>query len=133
MVNSQNKFHNGDFFIFAYISVGNTAIKNREVLCDKMATVFVWMTSSRNLIKIREIRFCSYQKSYLGKNQDGAEPAQNTSKYQMSANWMKRFGRYEHLKFRPIRQIKYRLWRHNYVIVVTSQTFFLPLCRMHQA
>ena len=29
--------------------------------------------------------------------------------------------------------LKYRLWRHNYVIVVTSQTFLSPLCRIHQA
>ena len=33
------------------------------------------------------------------------------------------FGSYEHLKFRPICRLKYRLWRHNHVIVVTSQIF----------
>ena len=36
-------------------------------------------------------------------------------------------GVYEHLKFRPMRQLKYK------IIVVTSQTFLLPLCRIHQA
>ena len=36
---------------------------------------------------------------------------------------MKRFGSYEHLKVRPIHRLKYRLWCHNYVIVVISQTF----------
>ena len=53
---------------------------------------------------------------------------QNTSKYQISAKSMKGFGSYEHMKFRPMRRLKYKLWSHNYVIVVTSQTFLLPLC-----
>ena len=30
-------------------------------------------------------------------------------------------------------QLKYRLWRHNDVKVVTLQIFLLPLCRTHQA
>ena len=43
------------------------------------------------------------------------------------------FGSSEHLKFRPMHRLKYKLWRHNDVIVVTSQIFLLPLCRIHQA
>ena len=46
---------------------------------------------------------------------------------------MKGFGSHKHLKFRPIHWLKYRLWRHNYVIVVTSETFLLQLCRIDQA
>ena len=42
------------------------------------------------------------------------------------------FWSYEHLKFRARHWLKYRLWRHNYVIAVTSQAFLLPLCRIHQ-
>ena len=57
---------------------------------------------------------------------------QNTSKYQISAKSVRGLGSYEHLKFRSMHQLKYRLWRHNDVIVVTSQ-FFLTLCRIHQA
>ena len=48
---------------------------------------------------------------------------QYTSKYHISAKSVKGFGSYEHLKFRPMHQLKYKLWRHNYIIVVTSQTF----------
>ena len=48
---------------------------------------------------------------------------QYTSKYRISAKSVKGFESYEHLKFRPMHQLKYKLWRHNYVIVVTSQTF----------
>ena len=33
---------------------------------------------------------------------------QNTSKYQISAISVKGFERYEHLKFRPTRRLKYR-------------------------
>ena len=40
---------------------------------------------------------------------------------------------YEHLKFRPMHRLKYTLWRHNDVIVVTSKLFLLPSCRIHQA
>ena len=57
----------------------------------------------------------------------------NTSKYQISVKSVKGFGTYEHLKFRPKHRLKYRLWRHNYVIVVMSQNFWLILCRIHQA
>ena len=38
-------------------------------------------------------------------------------------HWVNRFGSYEHLKFRPTHLLKYRLWRHNYLIVMTSQFF----------
>ena len=41
----------------------------------------------------------------------------------MSVKSVKRFGSCEHLKLRLLHWLKYRLWRHNYVIVVTSQTF----------
>ena len=41
----------------------------------------------------------------------------------MSVKRVKRFGSYEYSKFRPMHQLKYRLWRHNYVIVVTSRPF----------
>ena len=58
---------------------------------------------------------------------------QNTPKYQISAKSVRGFGSYEHLKFRPTRRLKYRLRRHNDVIVVTSQILLLPLCRIHQA
>ena len=34
---------------------------------------------------------------------------QNTSKYQISAKSVKGFESYEHLKFRPLHQLKYRL------------------------
>ena len=51
---------------------------------------------------------------------------QNTSKYRISAKSVKGFGSYEHLKFRPICGLKCRLWRHNYVIVVTWQIFCYP-------
>ena len=54
-------------------------------------------------------------------------------KCQMSVKRVKRFGSYEYRKFRPMHQLKYRLWRHNYVIIATSQTFLLLLCRIHQA
>ena len=57
----------------------------------------------------------------------------NTPKYQISDKSVRGFGSYEHLKFRPMCRQKNRLWRHNDVIVVTSQTFFLPLCWIHQA
>ena len=33
------------------------------------------------------------------------------------------WSQYEHLKFRPMHQLKYRLWRHNDVIVVMSRNF----------
>ena len=36
-------------------------------------------------------------------------------------------GTLEYLKFRPAHCLKYRLWRHNYVIVVMLQTLSLPL------
>ena len=42
---------------------------------------------------------------------------------QMWAKSVKGFLSYEHLKFRLTCQLKYRLWRHNYVIVVTSKLF----------
>ena len=58
---------------------------------------------------------------------------QNTSKYQISAKSTKGFGSYEHLKFRYMCPLKYRLWCHNYLIIVMSQTFSLLLCRIHQA
>ena len=45
------------------------------------------------------------------------------TKYQISVKSIKGFESYEHLKFRPTCQLKYRLWRHNDVIVVTSQIF----------
>ena len=48
---------------------------------------------------------------------------QNTPKYRISAKSVRGFGSYEHLKFRPMHQLKYRLWRHNDVIAVTSQIF----------
>ena len=48
---------------------------------------------------------------------------QNTSKHQISVKSVKGFNNYEHLKFRPTRRLKYMLWRHNYLIVVTSKTF----------
>ena len=41
----------------------------------------------------------------------------------MSVKSVKRFGSYEHLKFRPVHQLKYRLWCHNYVIVLTFTNF----------
>ena len=41
----------------------------------------------------------------------------------MSAKSVRGFGNYEHLKFRPMDRLKYRLLRHNDVIVVTSQIF----------
>ena len=44
-------------------------------------------------------------------------------KYQISEKSIRGFGSYEHLKFRPMRRLKYRLWRHNDVTVVTSQIF----------
>ena len=44
--------------------------------------------------------------------------SQNTTKYQISAKSVRGFGSYEHLKFRPTCRLKYRLWRHNVVIVV---------------
>ena len=47
----------------------------------------------------------------------------NTSTCQISATSVRGFGSYEHLKFRPMGRLKYRLWRHNDVIVVTSQIF----------
>ena len=59
--------------------------------------------------------------------------SKNTSKYQISVKSMKGFRSYEYLKFRPSRGLKYRLWRHNYVIVVLSQTFLHQswyLCRL---
>ena len=49
------------------------------------------------------------------------------------SNEWRGFGRYEHPKFRPTHRLKYRLWRHNYVMVMMSQTFLLPLCRIHRA
>ena len=55
------------------------------------------------------------------------EKSQNTSKYQIWAKSVRRFGSYEHLKFRPMIWLKYRLWRHNDVIVVMSQ-FFVNNC-----
>ena len=58
---------------------------------------------------------------------------QNTPKYKISAKSVRGFGSYEHLKFRPTCQLKYRLWRHNDIIVMTSQISLLPLCRIHQA
>ena len=48
---------------------------------------------------------------------------QNTPKYQISLKSARGFGSYEHLKFRLMRRLKYSLWRHNDVIVVTSQLF----------
>ena len=57
---------------------------------------------------------------------------QNTSTYKISAKSVRGFGSYEHLKFRPMRRLKYRLSRHNDVIVVTSQILLLPLCRIRQ-
>ena len=44
----------------------------------------------------------------------------------------------KHLKIPPNtrfywNRLKYRLWRHNGVIVMTSHIFLLPLCRIHQA
>ena len=59
--------------------------------------------------------------------------AQNTSKYQISAKSVIGFESYEHPKFRPMCQLKYRLLHHNDVIVVTLQVSLLPLCRIHQA
>ena len=53
----------------------------------------------------------------------------NTSKYQISAKSVKGFGGYKHLNFRPTCRLKYT----DHLTVVTSQTFLLPLCRIHQA
>ena len=55
----------------------------------------------------------------------------NKTKFQLKS--VREFRSYEHLKFRPTCRLKYKLWRHNYVIVVTSQNFLLPMCRIHQA
>ena len=38
-------------------------------------------------------------------------------------NQSRGIGSYKHLKFRSMRRLKYRLWRHNDIIVVTSQIF----------
>ena len=46
----------------------------------------------------------------------------NHPKNLISAKSVKGFGSYEHLKFRPM--------CHIYAIMVTSQTFLLPLCRI---
>ena len=48
---------------------------------------------------------------------------QNFPKCKISAKSVTGFGSYEYLKFRPMYHLKYRLWRHNYVIVVTPQMF----------
>ena len=47
----------------------------------------------------------------------------STSKYQISAKLVTGVESYEHLTFRPTHWLKYRLWRHNDVIVVTSHFF----------
>ena len=46
-----------------------------------------------------------------------------TSKYQIWAKSVRGFESYKHLNFRPMRRLKYRLWGHNHVIVVTSPIF----------
>ena len=63
------------------------------------------LRSTGNFIPYVSFQMFSTVKSYL----ISEISTQNTSKYQISAKSMKVFESYKYLKFRPMRQLKYRL------------------------
>ena len=96
-----------------------------------------WSESTRDFLKLSFHMFPYNEILKVFKSKIWVDILKNHPKIPLNTKFQRNQSQglrsYEHLKFRHTRLLKYRLWRHNDVIVVTSQTFLLPLCRIHQS
>ena len=86
-------------------------------VCQGVLEIF-WSYRSTCFLITKFWKFLKVKSELIFKESTSKYP-----KYQISAKSVRGFGSYEHLKFRPTCWLKYRLLRHNDVIVLASQTF----------